>query len=314
MNIGYYILYPIAYAVSLLPYRVLYMIADLLYLLVYRVVRYRRRVVRNNLASSFPEKSDDERRDIERKFYRWLCDYFVETLKLLSVSRQTLKKHFHFTNIELLEQYFDKGQSCAAMLGHYCNWEYLSATKIYFQRWEQQSVLGLIYHPLRNKAVDRLFYRLREHQGGEPIAKQDILRRLVALRRENCRTIFGYILDQSPKWENIHLWLPFMNHDTAVFTGAERITRKMQDAVVYVDIERPRRGQYVSTLHLITDRPQDLPEHELTRLSFQWLEKSIRRAPQYYLWTHNRWKRTHEEYDRMVNEGKLKAKSHNKQP
>ena len=121
-------------------------------------------------------------------------------------------------------------------------------------------------------------------------------------------SLFGYIADQSPKWENIHLWLPFMNHDTAVFTGAERITRKMQDAVVYVDLERPRRGLYVCTLHLITDRPQDLPPNELTRLSFQWLEKSIRRAPQYYLWTHNRWKRTHEEYDRLVNEGKLKAR------
>ncbi len=308
MNIGYYILYPIAYAFSLLPYKVLYCFSDFFFLLVYHLIGYRRTIVKKNLTTSFPEKTDDEIKRIERDFYHWLCDYFVETLKLLSVSRSTLKKHFEFRNLELLEQYFDKGQSCAAMLGHYCNWEYLSATKIYFQRWEQKAVLGLIYHPLRNKTVDRLFFRLREHQGGEPIAKQDILRRLVALRRENRRTIFGYILDQSPKWENIHLWLPFMNHDTAVFTGAERITRKMQDAVVYVDLERPRRGLYVCTLHLITDRPQDLPPNELTRLSFEWLEKSIRRAPQYYLWTHNRWKRTHEEYDRLVYEGKLKAR------
>ena len=116
-------------------------------------------------------------------------------------------------------------------------------------------------------------------------------------------SLFGYIADQNPKWENIHLWLPFLNHDTPVFTGAERIVRKMNNAVFYVDMERPERGKYISTFKRMSDAPGQLEEYELTRQFFQMLEETIRRAPQYYLWTHNRWKRTHEEFDRRKDEG-----------
>lgn len=296
---AYKIVHGLFYAISLLPYRALYCIADIFYIIIYYIVGYRKKVVRKNLSSSFPEKSRKELRAIERGFYRWLCDYAVEALKLLSVSDKTLLKHIEFRNVEELEQHFDRGQTCAAILGHYCNWELLSATGLAFTR-HKDAVCGLIYHPLRNRAFDELFKSLRHSKGGVCIPKKDILRYLVTYKREKRMWLFGYISDQAPKWENIHLWLPFLNHDTPVFTGGERIMRKMNDAVFYVDMERPRRGKYVCTFRLITDDSASLPPNAITERFFQMLETTVRRDPRFYLWSHDRWRRTHEEYNRRM--------------
>ena len=159
--------------------------------------------------------------------------------------------------------------------------------------------MGLIYKPLRSKQFDNLFRRIRSSQPSSIVVpKNDILRELVKLRRDNIRSLFGYIADQGPRYNNIHLWLPFLNHDTGVFTGSERIIRKMKNAVFYVEMARPRRGYYTATFHLITDNAANVAENELTTKFFQMLEQTIQREPAYYLWTHNRWKRTHEEYNR----------------
>ena len=135
--------------------------------------------------------------------------------------------------------------------------------------------------------------------GGVCVPKKDILRYLLTYRRENRMSLFGYISDQAPKWENIHLWLNFMNHDTPVFTGGERIMKKMKNAVFYVDMERPRRGHYICTFRLITKEPENMGEFEVTKTFFNMLEDTINRDPRYYLWSHNRWKRTREEYQRI---------------
>ena len=302
-HLSYRLLYGLTYAISLLPFWLLYLISDGLFLLIYYIIRYRRKVVWKNLSSSFPEKDEAELQQISRQFYHWLCDYFVETVKLLSISNEKLLRRIEFKGVEQLEQCFDNGQDCAAILGHYCNWEWLSATGLAFKR-HPEAVTGLIYHPLYNDAFDQLFIDIRKAHGGDCIPKQDILRHLITLKRDNRRSLFGYISDQAPRWHNIHLWLPFLNHDTPVFTGGERIMRKMDDAVFYVEMERPRRGQYVCTFRLLSPHAAQEPDDEITRRFFQMLEETIRRAPSYYLWTHNRWKRTHEEFDRqyvMVN-------------
>lgn len=313
-ELGYRATLAFCYGLSLLPFRILYGLSDVLYGLVYRLIGYRRKLVRANLASSFPEKTAAERQAIERAFYHWLCDYFLETIKLLSISREEMLQHIEFRNAEALEKCFDDGQPCAAILGHYCNWEYLSTTAIAMTR-HTNAVMGLIYHPLRNHIFDRLFIRLRQHLGGTCIPKKDILRHLVTYRRANRMSLFGYIADQGPKWENIHLWLPFLNHETPVFTGAERIMRKMNNAVFYVDMQRPSRGKYICTFRLLTRTPNALPENEITRQFFHLLEASIQRAPQYYLWTHNRWKRTREEFDSRftIEHGKVISRSNPKE-
>lgn len=299
-NISYYILYGVAYLLSMLPFWLLYGLSDCICFLMYRIVKYRRRVVWKNLKASFPEKNDAELRHIECDFYHWLCDYIVETLKLLSISDKNLMKRIEFQGVEELEKCHDRGQNCAAILGHYCNWEWLSATGLAFKR-HPDAVTGLIYHPLYNDAFDRLFIAIRSAHGGDCIPKKDVLRHLVKCKQEGKHYLFGYISDQAPRWMNIHLWIKFLNQDTSVFTGGERIMRKANDAVFYAEMSRPRRGYYTCTFRKITDNIQSLPENEVTTRFFQLLEETIQRNPAFYLWTHNRWKRTKEEFDRVYN-------------
>ncbi|WP_460198142.1 lysophospholipid acyltransferase family protein [Segatella asaccharophila] len=303
------IVYGFFYLVSLLPFRVLYVLSDIEYLIVYDLLRYRRKIVRKNLVTSFPEKSETEILQIEKGFYHWFCDYFFEAVKLLSISEEHLKKHFKVNNVEEVEDCFENGQNVAAVLGHYCNWEWLSCMGLYFP---DNRVMGLIYHPLANRPFNELFKRIRSScRNGVVISKQHILRKLVEYHQKGLMSLFGYISDQAPKWENIHLWLNFMHHDTGVFTGAERIMRKVNDAVFYVEMSRPRRGYYTATFKLITKDPNSLPEHEITCRFFALLENTIRKDPRYYLWSHNRWKRSHNEFNRRfeVVNGKVLEKS-----
>ena len=290
-------IYCLFYAISLLPFRLLYVLADIEYFMLYHVIRYRRGVVRRNLVTSFPDKSEQEIVQIEKRFYHWFCDYFFEAVKLLSISDAELCRRFTIINSEEVEQCFKEGQDVAAILGHYCNWEWLSCVGM---NLPLERETGLIYHPLRNKAFDYLFRKLRSHEKhSRVIPKQDILRYVLSRKKEGIRNICGYISDQGPKWKNIHLWLPFLNHEhTPVFTGGERIMRKMNNAVFYVEMSRPKRGYYTATYKLITRTPNALEPDGITRRFFQMLEQTIRREPAYYLWSHNRWKRTKEEFDR----------------
>ncbi len=290
-------IYCLFYAISLLPFRLLYVLADIECFMLYHVIRYRRGVVRRNLVTSFPDKSEQEIVQIEKRFYHWFCDYFFEAVKLLSISDAELRRRFTIINSEEVEQCFKEGQDVAAILGHYCNWEWLSCVGM---NLPLERETGLIYHPLRNKAFDYLFRKLRLHEKhSRVIPKQDILRYVLSRKKEGIRNICGYISDQGPKWKNIHLWLPFLNHEhTPVFTGGERIMRKMNNAVFYVDMSRPKRGYYTATYKLITRTPNALEPDGITRRFFQMLEQTIRREPAYYLWSHNRWKRTKEEFDR----------------
>lgn len=290
-------IYCLFYAISLLPFRLLYVLADIECFMLYHVIRYRRGVVRRNLVTSFPDKSEQEIVQIEKSFYHWFCDYFFEAVKLLSISDAELCRRFTIINSEEVEQCFKEGQDVAAILGHYCNWEWLSCVGM---NLPLERETGLIYHPLRNKAFDYLFRKLRLHEKhSRVIPKQDILRYVLSRKKEGIRNICGYISDQGPKWKNIHLWLPFLNHEyTPVFTGGERIMRKMNNAVFYVEMSRPKRGYYTATYKLITRTPNALEPDGITRRFFQMLEQTIRREPAYYLWSHNRWKRTKEEFDR----------------
>ena len=290
-------IYCLFYAISLLPFRLLYVLADIECFMLYHVIRYRRGVVRRNIVTSFPDKSEQEIVQIEKRFYHWFCDYFFEAVKLLSISDAELCRRFTIINSEEVEQCFKEGQDVAAILGHYCNWEWLSCVGM---NLPLERETGLIYHPLRNKAFDYLFRKLRLHEKhSRVIPKQDILRYVLSRKKEGIRNICGYISDQGPKWKNIHLWLPFLNHEhTPVFTGGERIMRKMNNAVFYVEMSRPKRGYYTATYKLITRTPNALEPDGITRRFFQMLEQTIRREPAYYLWSHNRWKRTKEEFDR----------------
>lgn len=294
MKVLYYLFYAVLWLLSLLPMRIHYLFSDFLYLLVYYVVRYRVKLVRKNLADSFPEKSAEELRKTEKAFYHWFCDYIVETIKLISISKEELRRRMVFKGTEVVDEIVESGQSCAAYLGHYCNWEWITSLPLWVTPKAQ---CGQIYHVLENSEFDRLFLNLRQRMGAVCIPMAETLRRLAEYRQKKQPVVIGYISDQVPFWNNIHHWLDFLNHDTPVLTGTERLARSAGHAVLYIDVQRPKRGYYVAEFKLIERDPKQTKDYELTDAYFEMLEKSIRRAPQYWLWTHNRWKRTHEEFN-----------------
>lgn len=290
-------LYCIFYLVSLLPLTILYAISDGIYYMMYYVVRYRRHLVRKHLIDCFPEKSDEERLKIEREFYSWLCDYFVETIKLFTMSKKQVMKRMQFIGAEKVRESCQKSQSCAVYLGHYCNWEWVTS----LQLWVGEDIAcGQIYHPLENKAFDKLFLYLRNRLGAQCIPMAESIRKIMKMRQEGKPIVIGFIADQVPLWNNIHYWTDFLHHDTPVFTGTEKIARKMNLAVYYLDIQRLKRGYYQAEFKLLTEIPKEKKEFEITETYIRELEKTIQRQPAFWLWTHNRWKRTREQWLKIV--------------
>lgn len=300
----YYIVFSCWYLLSLLPLAVLYFFSDLLYFPLYYCVRYRRRIVRMNLAASFPEKSEEEIIDIEKRYYHFFCDCFVETVKLLSISKEQLKRRMTFGGVDEIVDALEAEDKnfCFVYLGHYCNWEWIASLPY----WMPDHVLcGQIYHPLYSKVFNKLFLDLRNHFGGKCIPMKETLRHIVELKRAKQKTIIGFISDQSPKWSSIHHWTPFLHRETPVFTGTERIGKQVDALIFYTDVKRVKRGYYHCEFKRLVEDAKATPDYELTSRYAQLLEGMIREMPQYWLWSHNRWKRTKEEFERRQREGKL---------
>ena len=299
MKLLYYLFYAGWYLLSLLPFWLLYLISDGLYYLLYHVVRYRRRVVRKNLVNSFPEKSEAEIVRIEKEFYAFFCDCAVETIKQFSMSEAEMKRRMTFTGIDELQRDMrERGANFVFVyLGHYCNWEWIASMASVV---DKDIMCGQIYHPLYNKAFDRLFLDLRSRYGGVCIPMKETLRRIIEWKREKRNVVIGFISDQAPKWNSIHHFTPFLNQDTPVFIGTEKIGRQVNAVIYFADVTRPRRGYYECRLYRMVDDVNALKEFEVTDIYMQHLEVMIRRAPQYWLWSHNRWKRTRQEWERRM--------------
>ncbi|MBR4782494.1 MAG: lysophospholipid acyltransferase family protein [Bacteroidaceae bacterium] len=272
-----------------------YLFSDMMYPLVYYIVRYRRKIVRKNLTRSFPEKDLGEIKRIERRFYRFFCDYFVENIKALTMSKQNMQKRIVFSGEEAILHSYEKNNFIILYLGHFCNWEYVASV----QWWLPEGVRSAqLYSKLHNKAMDRLFYNIRSRYGGININKKESLRRIMTLKQSGGKYFIGFVSDQAPKRENIHLWVDFLNQDTPVFTGAERIAKKIGASVYYAKVTRISRGHYHCDFQLITDDANQYKEHELTLLYMKMLEEDVRHDPARWLWSHNRWKRQRTDTER----------------
>lgn len=301
MKILYYIIFLFWYLLSLLPLPVLYFFSDLLYFPLYYIIRYRRRLVRENLINSFPEKPKEKIICIEKQYYHFFCDYIIETIKLFSISEKQLKKRMTFGGIDKIVAKLEaeKKNFCFVYLGHYCNWEWIASLPY----WVPDDILcGQIYHPLYNQAFNKLFLRLRNQFGGESIPMKETLRRIIELKRAKQKTIIGFISDQAPKWNSIHHWAQFFHRETPVFIGTERIGKQVDALIYYADVTRIKRGYYHCEFKQLADNAKSVPDYGLTDLYIQNLEQMITAAPQYWLWTHNRWKRTKEEFERRQQE------------
>ena len=305
MKFAYYLVFALWYLLSLLPLRVLYFFSDLLYIPLYYGARYRRNIVRKNLVGSFPEKSQEEIIRIEKKFYHFFCDYMVETIKLFSMSKKQIMRRMTFSGVEDMKADLEKNNVNFGFmyLGHYCNWEWIASMAY----WTGDDILCTqIYHPLYNKNFDKLFLRLRNQFGGECIPMKNTLRRVIELKREKRPTMIGFISDQLPKWNSMHFFVPFLHRETAVFTGAEQIGRQVKAVYFFADIIRPRRGYYECTFRRMEIPEVNRTEYDMTALFMEQLEQMIRKAPQYWLWTHKRWKRTKEEWLRRQQDSTIK--------
>lgn len=286
-QIIYHIVYAILYLHALLPLRVLYILADILYVPLYYVIRYRLKVVRNNLKNSFPDKSKKELREIEKEFYHHFCDYFVETIKLLHISESEIRDRISFSNMDIVKDVMKDNKSCIMFLGHYGNWEWIPSITLEFT---DGTLLGQIYRPLKNKAFDELFLKIRSRFGSVSIAKNNTLRSILEFKKENKKVLIGFMSDQTPSLANIHYWTNFLNQDTPVYTGVERIAKKTGFSVTYLDVIKTGRGRYTCDVKLITADPKNEPEFAITEKYIREMEKTILRHPSYWLWTHKRWK------------------------
>ena len=274
---------------SLLPLSVLYMISDIiLYPLVYYIARYRLKVVRKNLRNSFPDKSHDELKNIEKKFYHHFADLIVEVVYGYRVGDEEMRERVVFENVDLVEHLASKTHGVIAYLGHMGNWEWLVDLN---KRFLNPAMVEYnVYRQLKNPASDKMMLELRSKRGGECIEKKQLLRKLVALRRSEHPFVVGMLSDQKPSKRSSYVWTQFLNQETAFLDGSEVLAHKFGFSAVYAHIWSPKRGYYRIRFEQITDDPELMQPEEMTKRYAELLEQNIYAQPEQWLWTHNRWK------------------------
>ncbi|MHB9142148.1 MAG: lysophospholipid acyltransferase family protein, partial [Paludibacter sp.] len=233
----FYILYAFIWLVTWLPLWVLYIFSDIFYLIIYYLAGYRKKVVRSNLENSFPQKTKKEILRIERRFYRYFCDLFVETLYEMHMSKKEVLRRIDLGNVEPILEQYKKGKSIMLMTAHYGNWEWASALSLVLPK---ESPLHSIYKQLTSKKFDSLMFELRSKYTGGNIEKKDLLRTMVRMKNEGVVAMFGMISDQTPTGNSIHYWTQFLNQDTPVLLGTEQLAKKFDYPVFYLHINRTK--------------------------------------------------------------------------
>lgn len=278
----YYIVYGLLYAVSLLPFFILYGIADIFFVIFYYIIQYRKEVVLENLRHAFPEKSEKEIRTIARRFARNFMDNWIETIKLLSISKKNLNKRVS-GNFKIFYELHKTGRAVQVDLGHFFNWEIMTLhTGI-----NQPYTFLTVYYPQRSKIMDRLICHLRGRWGNPQLSSKDIARAIIPWRKKQYLLALG--ADQNVPPDNGY-WLYFMNRPATFVKGPEKFARMLDIPVVIMTTTRPKRGRYHFDYSLLTDNPESLEQGELLRRYVKHLENNIHLAPELYLWSHRRWK------------------------
>jgi KDO2-lipid IV(A) lauroyltransferase len=283
--IGYYLFYGINWIITLLPLPVLYVFSDFLYLVLYYVVSYRRKVVATNLKNSFPEKTDKELKIIEKKFYRHLSDILIETFKSTHMTRANQKKRFTYSNLDIIDKLREGKRDIIAIMGHYNNWEWPTLLPYYLK---YKTII--IYKPLQNKYFNRFINNHRSEHGIVLTPTSQVIREIINYRKKDINTLSVFISDQIPSKGDIKYWTTFLNQDTAVFTGAGKIASKYDMAVVFFHVQKVKRGYYNLNIELLFDHTEGLSEEVITEKHVRRLEEIIKEKPEYWIWSHRRWK------------------------
>ena len=283
--LAFVLIYPFLWLVSILPFRLLYVVSDGLYVFLYHIVGYRRKTVMNNLELVFPEKSNAERKRIAKRFYHHLCDMILEAIKSINISVDDMKTRFKFTNIEVIKDYENRKQSIALMCAHYGSWEWIFILQAYTSH-----LTFAIYKRLNNKYFDKLVRKIRARYDSYLITTKESIDVLKENKAKGLLTINGFAADQSPKKHKAYHWTKFMGIEVPVHTGAEMISKKLDMPMVFFSVKRVKRGFYETTFQTLTDSPKDYDDYVITDKFMALVEQQIYEAPEYYLWTHKRWK------------------------
>lgn len=283
LRIGYYILLPFLYIISLLPFSVLYHLSDFLNLIVFKCLGYRKKIIDQNLKNAFPEKEEVEIQQIKKQFYEFFCDLIVETIKTLTISPSALIQRVSFEDNGIFEHYYKQKQSVVVVMGHLGNWE-LGGARFSQEAFHQ---LYIIYHPMSMKLFDQLVYKMRTRLGNKLYAMNDTFKGMVKNKAKLTATAF--IADQTPPPNNAY-WTAFLNQDTPIFRGTAKISKKFNYPIIYISITRPRRGFYAIKSELLIETPDSLTENEISELHTRRLEKDVQQHPSIWFWVHRRWK------------------------
>ncbi len=284
---SYYLSVSAIWLFSLLPFRVLYAFSDLVYFVVYYIIGYRKKVVFENLRKAFPEKKDSEISAIAKKFYRFhLSDLIVEISKIRYISKKQILKRVHFSNTKILHKYKDAGKSIIATIGHCGNWEWMAMNLALTSNFEINAVIK----PFSDGKFDKFFdEKLRSRfTKGRLIHYKHAYRSIV--KNKMNQSIYIFATDQAPAKNEIDYWTTFLNHDTAVYLGTEKIAKALDIPVVFFDIQRKKRGFYEVEIIDLTSNSSDSKPNEITENHVKTLDKYIRKNPYNWLWSHRRWK------------------------
>lgn len=256
----------------------------MLYYIIYYVVGYRKKVVFTNLRNSFPEKNEHEIKRIARGFYKNLMDVLLETIKMMTISKSDLVKRVFIENPEALKKFYLEGRSVVVLTSHHCNWEWLTTSATI----QLDHAVDAVYLRLNNQFSDKLMMNMRSRFGALMIEKGNFMRLLVS--RRHIVKVNALMADQAPKNEANVLWTDFLHQETSFFMGAERIAKKMNLPVLYIEMWRVKRGYYRAKFSVLTEDPINTEKNEITLKYIRALEKTIRTKPSGWLWSHKRWK------------------------
>lgn len=281
----YILAYPLLILISFLPFRLLYVLSDIVFVLVYYVFGYRRKVVKANLLIAFPDYTDARRKEIEIKFYKHMCDMFLEMMKTMSISKQEMEKRFVFKNLDVYLDLEKKGKSIAMMMAHYASYEWaiLMNTKINFEAFA-------IYKRLSNPYFDNLVRKIRSNFKTRLIHTRESVAIIERNEIQKNQGLYGFISDQSPRTKGRRYLGLFMGIEVPVFTGAEMLAKRFDMNVIYLKVTKVKRGFYEAEIEILAEDVKNVPDYQITDLFLKKVENQINEAPEYYLWTHKRWK------------------------
>lgn len=277
----------LSWSLSRLPDFVLYAVADIVYVFIYYIIAYRKKVVFKNLRNSFPEKTDKEIKQIAIKFYHHLSDIFIENIALIKMKPERVKKMVDYeSNIETITNLYKQNKHIVLVTAHYCNWEFFLVLPLL----TPHTVLG-VYKPLNNPFYDKQFLKMREKFGALPVTMNDSFRKILQLDKEKKLSLIGLIADQRPPKISSNYWTNFLNQDSAIFLGPEKIAKKINATIIFTYLEKVKRGKYKMIFSSQLDDLTRYKEFEITEMYIRFVEKLIIEEPEYWLWSHNRWKR-----------------------